>query len=179
MPITDGGVPFAPRETSREAAESVTDSVAAIRMRVYRSILGEGMRGRTCDELEIEFARIHETISALLVLSPEHARLFAQAGWSKDDVRRYVYGHATNTLAELAAVGKEAVSKNTHWRLPAGHPDAMPVADSPDPVPALNSPAAVQIMVAGANNAGVSAVIETFGPRGNPPAIAKVRDLDD
>jgi len=64
MPITDGGVPFAPRETSREAAESVTDSVAAIRMRVYRSILGEGMRGRTCDELEIEFARIHETISA-------------------------------------------------------------------------------------------------------------------
>ena len=124
-------------------------------------------------------ARIHETISALLVLSPEHARLFAQAGWSKDDVRQYVFGHATNTLAELAAVGKEAVSKNTHWRLPAGHPDAMPVAGSPDPVPALNSPAAVQIMVAGANNAGVSAVIETFGPRGNPPAIAKVRDLDD
>jgi hypothetical protein len=33
--------------------------------------------------------------------------------------------------------------------------------------------------VAGANNAGVSAVIETFGPRGNPPSIAKVRFGDD
>jgi hypothetical protein len=33
-------------------------------------------------------ALIHETISAALVLSPEHARLFAAAGWSKDDVRQ-------------------------------------------------------------------------------------------
>ena len=33
----------------------------------------------------------------------------------------------------------------------------------------LNSPAAVLVVVAGAGNAGVSAVVETFGPRGGLP----------
>lgn len=128
-------------------------------------------------------ARIHETSSALVVLAPEHARLFGQAGWSKDDVRQFIYGHAVNSRAELAMVGKDAISRHTHWRLPADHPDAVPDRASsganPDLVPVLNSPAAVQLMVAGANNAGVSAVIETFGPRGEPPSIAKVMDTDN
>jgi hypothetical protein len=127
-------------------------------------------------------ALVHETISALVVLGPEHARLFAAAGWGKDEVRRFVYDHAANTRAELAAVGKDAVSRHTHWRLAADHPDAMPdrasSGENPDLVPALISPAAVQIMVAGADNAGVSAVIETFGPRGGSPSIARVGDVD-
>jgi hypothetical protein len=128
-------------------------------------------------------ALIHRTTSSLLVLAPEHARLFAGAGWSKDDVRQFIYDHAVNSRAALAAVGKDAISQHTRWRLPADHPDA--IADeasapgNPDLIPALNSLAAVQLMVAGANNAGVSAVIETFGPRGTPPSIAKVRDLVD
>jgi hypothetical protein len=128
-------------------------------------------------------ALIHRTTSSLVVLAPEHARLFAVAGWSKDDVRQFIYARAVNSRAELAAVGKEAISQHTRWRLPADHPDAIPddasVSGNPDLIPALNSPAAVQLMVAGANNAGVSAVIETFGPRGTPPSIAKVRDVDD
>lgn len=128
-------------------------------------------------------ALIHRTTSSLVVLAPEHARLFAGAGWSKDDVRQFIYDHAVNSRAALAAVGKDAISEHTRWRLPADHPDAIPddasAAGNPDLVPALISPAAVQLMVAGANNAGVSAVIETFGPRGNPPSIAKVRGLDD
>ncbi len=63
MPITTEGVPFASRETSRKAADSVSD-VADIRMRVYARILQAGASGRTCDELEVEFGRIHETVSA-------------------------------------------------------------------------------------------------------------------
>ena len=126
-------------------------------------------------------ALIHRTTSSLVVLAPEHARLFAGAGWTKDDVRQFIYDHAVNSRAALAAVGKEAISQHTRWRLPADHPDAIAddasAGGNPDLVPALSSPAAVQLMVAGANNAGVSAVIETFGPRGNPPSIAKVRDL--
>jgi len=39
----------------------------------------------------------------------------------------------------------------------------------------LNSPAAVLVVVAGAGNAGVSAVVETFGPRGGPPPVTRVR----
>jgi hypothetical protein len=119
-------------------------------------------------------ALIHETISACVVLGPEHAQLFGRAGWSKDDLRQFLYGRATHTRAELAAVGKEAVSSRTRWRLPADHPDAKPDSQPDGAVRVLNSPAAVQVVVAGANNAGVSAVIETFGPRGGPLATARV-----
>jgi hypothetical protein len=34
-------------------------------------------------------------------------------------------------------------------------------------------------MVAGADNAGVSAVVETFGERGNPPSVVKVEDANE
>jgi hypothetical protein len=121
-------------------------------------------------------ALIHETISACLALGPEHAHLFARAGWSKDDLRGFVYEHAVNTREALAAAGKDAVSGKTRWRLSSAHSEAVPdsTADS-DVVRVLGSEQAVQIVVAGAHNAGVSAVIETFGPRGGPPSIASVK----
>jgi hypothetical protein len=118
-------------------------------------------------------ALIHETISACLALGPEHARLFANAGWSKDDLRRFVYAHAVNRRDALVAVGKDAVSGKTRWRLSSQHPDSIPDSTAgADEVRVLGDEQAVQIVVVGADNAGVSAVIETFGPRGGPPAIA-------
>jgi hypothetical protein len=120
-------------------------------------------------------ALVHETISGCLILGPEHAAVFARAGWSKADIQQFVYEHAGRTREELGAVGKDAISRNTRWRLPADHPDAMPDRHSEEersgPIRVLNSPEAVLVVVAGANNAGVSAVAETFGPRGGPPAI--------
>jgi hypothetical protein len=126
-------------------------------------------------------ALIHEFSSALLVLSPEHAHVFAGAGWSKDDIRRFIHEHAVHSRAQLAAVGKDAISRQTRWRLPADHPDAIPDSASasgdPDRVPMLLSPDAVQIVVAGANNAGVSAIMEVFGPRDSALPMVKIRDL--
>jgi hypothetical protein len=119
-------------------------------------------------------ALVHETISACLVLSPEHAHVFARAGWSKADVRQFVYEHAGRTRAELAAVGKDAISRSTRWRLPADHPEAMPDGRPDEFVRVLNSPEALLTVVAGANNAGVSAVAETFGPRGGRPPITRI-----
>jgi hypothetical protein len=124
-------------------------------------------------------ALVHETISGCLVLGPEHAALFDRAGWSKADVRQFVYEQAANPRARLAEVGKDAVSRHTRWRVPAGHPDAVPdtaTGTGQDDVPVLNSPEALLVVVAGANNAGVSAVAETFGPRGGTPATARVAD---
>ncbi|MEV5411350.1 hypothetical protein AB0K60_21225 [Thermopolyspora sp. NPDC052614] len=126
-------------------------------------------------------ALLHETTSVLLVLGPEHAQMFASAGWGKQDVRRYVYEKAVNSRALLKAHGKDAISRRSRWRLPSDHPDAIPDTaagtDTPDLVPALNSPEAILIAVAGANNAGVSTIVETFGPRGGAPSIVPVRDL--
>ena len=63
------------------------------------------------------------------------------------------------------------------WRLPADHPDALPVSGTSEVFHVLTSPEAVLVVVAGAGNAGVSAVVETFGARGGPPPVVRVRDL--
>ena len=75
---------------------------------------------------------------------------------------------------ELVAAGKEAVSSRTRWRLPADHPDALPVSGDSEAFHVLTSPEAVLVVVAGAGNAGVSAVVETFGARGGPPPVVRV-----
>jgi hypothetical protein len=119
-------------------------------------------------------AFVHPTVSAAVVLSPEHARLFSAAGWSKPDLRQFLYDHAIITAPELARAGKDALSSRTRWRLPADHPDALPGSVAVGTVRALNSPEAVLVVVAGAGNAGVSAVVETFGPRGGPPPVVRI-----
>lgn len=126
-------------------------------------------------------ALIHEYTSALLVLTPEHADVFATAGWSKDDLRQFVFVHATRTREELSAVGKDALSRKSRWRLSSQHPDSMPdtasATDDPSLVRVLSHPTSIQIMVAGADNAGVSAVVEVFTlnpPRENPYSYSKI-----
>lgn len=155
-----------------------TDSVAT--MFVIRSVVHiEARHTMVPEQLALDFvdtiarsgALIHEYTSTLLVLVPEHAALFANAGWSKDDLRNFLFENATRTRAELAAVGKDALSNRTRWRLPSDHPDATPdtasTTDTPDTVRLLSHPSSVQIVVAGADNAGVSAVVEVFTL--NPP----------
>ena len=133
------------------------------------------------DSIRRTGALIHEYTSALLVLVPEHADLFAAAGWSKDDVRQAVFERVVRPRAELAAAGKDAVSHKTRWRLSAQHPDAIPDTtagtDTPDTVPLLSHPTSIQVVVAGANNAGVSSVVEVFTlnpPRATPYSMSKI-----
>jgi hypothetical protein len=119
------------------------------------------------DTLARTGALLHEFTNGFIVLGPEHARLFGDAGWTKADLRQFVFDHGFRTRSELAAVGKDAISPSTHWRVPGSHPDAVPdqaaAAADPGQVPVLRSPDSVQVVVAGANNAGVSAVVEVFG----------------
>jgi hypothetical protein len=125
-------------------------------------------------------ALVHETTSGCVVLGPEHAQLFARAGWSKADVQRALYDRALVSRDLLKAVGKDALSRKSRWRLPSDHPDAMAdespaVQGHPGAVRTLNSPGAVVVVVAGAANAGVSTILETLGPRGGPPAVTRVQ----
>ena len=124
--------------------------------------------------------------AALAGCRPEYFPVLV-AAWESlvDDVRQAVYERAVLSWADLVAAGKDAVSSHTHWRLPAAHPDALPASSGPassGPVSGgpgafrvLNSPGAVLVVVAGAANAGVSAVVETFGPRGGPPPVVRVQ----
>ena len=78
-------------------------------------------------------------------------------------MRQAVYERAVLSWADLVAAGKEALSSHTHWRLPAAHPDALPVpaavSAAGEDFFALNSAGALLVVVAGAANAGVSAVV--------------------
>ncbi|WP_146341340.1 hypothetical protein [Nesterenkonia sp. NBAIMH1] len=125
------------------------------------------------DSIRRTGALIHEYTSALLVLVPEHANLFAAEGWSKDDLREAVFERVKRTRTELAAAGKDAISKKSRWRLPSAHPDATAdvatESKMPETVPLLSAPSSIQVMVAGANNAGVSSVVEIFTL--NPPRL--------
>jgi hypothetical protein len=158
-----------------------TSTVTALTMRsvvhieARHTTVPEQLALDIADTIRRTGALIHETISACIALGPEHAELFAQHGWGKDELRRFVYERSVNSRETLAAVGKDAVSGQTRWRLSGTHPDAVPdsAADS-EQVRVLNSEQAIQIVVVGAHNSGVSAVIETFGPRGGPPAIAPI-----
>jgi hypothetical protein len=124
-------------------------------------------------------ALLHQSVSACLVLCPEHAHLLADAGWTKRDVSVFVHEQSFVTREHLDRVGKGAVSRTSRWRVPADHPDAEidpgPAPDR-DGVHALTSPEAVLVVVAGAANSGVSAVVETFGPRGDPPAVVRIAE---
>ena len=154
------------------------DSVAT--MFVIRSVVHiEARHTMVPEQLALDFvdticrtgALIHEYTSTLLVLVPEHAELFANAGWSKEDLRAFIFENAVRDRADLARVGKDALSNKTRWRLPAEHPDSTPdtasKSETPDRVRLLSHPTNVQIVVAGADNAGVSAVVEIFTL--NPP----------
>jgi hypothetical protein len=122
-------------------------------------------------------ALLHQSVSVCVVLCPEHARLLADAGWTKRDVSAFLHEHSFLSRDELDRAGKGAVSRISRWRVARDHPDAVVDAGADparDGVHALTSPDAVLVVVAGASNSGVSTVVETFGPRGGRPAVTPV-----
>jgi hypothetical protein len=82
--------------------------------------------------------------STIVVMGPEHAQLIARQGWSKQDVKRYLWEHCGKTKAELLRYGKL-------------HPD---YEHEPEDAFIRHSagPEDIWLLVAGANNGGVSSV---------------------
>ncbi|UUT36202.1 hypothetical protein [Microbacterium elymi] len=105
------------------------------------------------DTIQRSGAWIFRHSSVGIVLNPDHARVFAEAGMSKQDVREWLVAHAGRTEGELAAVGKGLS------RLPEGpFPD-----DHFHPVFADASAVSLPIIVAGSPNAAMSMVFRVFG----------------
>jgi hypothetical protein len=173
---------------SLAADNDVGPADSAVSATVIRSVLHIEARHTTAPEqLAADFADslcrtgalVRARASGYVVLNPEHARLFDKHGWSKADVRAAIAELGWRTYRDMAAAGKEAVAGGTGWRLPADHPDALPqeVPEDPEtPVQLIVSPEAVQIVVAGAPNAGVSSIVETFGPFDRAPAVVTVEE---
>jgi hypothetical protein len=81
---------------------------------------------------------------AVVVMGPEHAQLIARQGWSKQDVKQFLWENFGKTKRELRRYGKL-------------HPD---IEDEPEDafIRVTSSPDWILLVVAGANNGGVSTV---------------------
>jgi hypothetical protein len=165
---------------------SATDSaVTAMTMRstihieARHTAVAEQLLGDLANTIARTGALLHETISSCLVLCPEHANLLANNGWDKPSIKTFLFETATCDRQTLERVGKSAVSRKTRWRVPRDHADAaldQRIEENAGALRVLTCPEAVQVVVAGASNSGVSTVVDTFGPRGTSPAVTRVKE---
>ncbi|HEU0166244.1 MAG TPA: hypothetical protein VFS62_00600 [Chloroflexota bacterium] len=121
--------------------------------------------------------------AVLVVMGPEHAELLASRGWSKERVRQFLFEHCGRRLGELRRMGKgefeELIGTPGEYRLVDESHRPMPgAATLPDDhfVRFCGATDDILLVVAGANNAGVSTVVPGLGTREGPPfPIAPVR----
>jgi hypothetical protein len=166
--------------TDSAVTSTVIRSVLHIEAR--HTIVPEQLVHDLADSLCRTGALVRPNAAGFIVLNSEHARMFDKHGWSKADVRQAIVDAGFRTYRDLAASGKEAIAHGTGWRLPADHPDAIPQevpADLDTPVQLIKSIESVQVVVAGAPNAGVSSIVETFGFWDRPMAMVKVEETEE
>jgi hypothetical protein len=98
---------------------------------------------------------------AVVVIGPEHANIMAGKGWSKQDVKRFLWEHYGKTKRELRSFGKII-------GLDAEADDAF-ISSAP-------TPESLTIVVAGAANAGVTTICPNFLPSSGMHATRPLRD---
>ena len=89
----------------------------------------------------------------LLVLGPSIARVIAEDGWSKDDVRRYLRDHVTITAAQAETyalqVGATQFTLEAHVKAGVLPAEYAVSAEPERPVPVFVQPEKIGILVAG------------------------------
>jgi hypothetical protein len=146
--------PWEPLHVERGyAAEASTVTVQMIRSDVYvehrSSQVPEEILNTLADSMSsaglwTQVTDKRNLLGAVVVIGPEHAQLLARQGWSKRDVKQYLFEHFGKTAGELRRYGK----------LP---PEAAE-ADDATFVPCTTSVEWLMVVVAGANNGGVSTI---------------------
>jgi hypothetical protein len=84
-----------------------------------------------------------------VVMGPEHAGIIGRHGWSKEDVKIFLYENFKRPLADFARAG---------MTIPSGNPRAITI-DGVEYQHGCRGPQDILLVVAGGNNAGVSSVI--------------------
>jgi len=104
----------------------------------------------------------------LVVMGPEHAQLCASQGWSKHDVKHYLFEHYGRTVGELKRMGKghvEAAAGSFRLVDRPSHQLMEGTESLPDDhfwrfARSVND---IMLCVAGANVAGISTVVPPIG----------------
>ena len=93
----------------------------------------------------------------LMVLSPTHARIIGGDGWSREDVKYFVFDKARRRLGELREIGYYNIGGTMYW------PPWIDTEDDDTLVPIVLRPQDVKIIVAGGEVGGYSSIVFCFG----------------
>ena len=98
----------------------------------------------------------------LVVLGPEHARILAEAGWRKRDIKLYLFEHARKPVALLRKGGPPQgdVRRELFW------PRHIDPFDDAQMVPVVRRPDNIHIFVAGGAGGPHSAYLPGWGSAG-------------
>ncbi len=153
----EGGAPWLPLGLERGVPEG-TSSVTAFAASGPRQIMNEWTTDpvelATTIVAEIKATMLHYSIwsgNYAVVVPPQLRQVFHDAGWSKNDLRQFVFEHAVVTRSDWIAVGKAAVvnDKNRDYEYRA-----------------LPSPDHLLLVAAGGEAGGFAAVIPPWlGPK--------------
>jgi len=100
-------------------------------------------------------------VDQLLILAPAHAQLIADAGWSKQEIRNFVYEKARISIAEGEAAGMRLLP----WSAKEWLEWVTTVTDKSTLVPLLERPASLVIIVAGATASANSTFVPCSATR--------------
>ena len=92
----------------------------------------------------------------LIVMCPTHARVLADEGWSKDDVKYYLWENARKPLWKLKQGGNYGWGGGPNW------PKWIDTEDDSSSVPVVFKSEDIIIMVAGGEVGGYSSVVFCF-----------------
>jgi len=103
----------------------------------------------------------------LVVIGPEHAATIAKHGWTKDDVRYYLYQNARSNIDKLRFNGRYGWTWNNNWPkwYDRKNPDEM--------IPIVPRPDDIHILYAGGSAGRFSVVVPGWG-RISPKIVTKV-----
>ena len=108
-------------------------------------------------------------VTPVIGLTPLVAGIIARDGYSKDDVRRYVFEHATVSARDADAnLNRHQLGLNLHESVRLGRlPPRFAQSDDPDRrVPVVHKPGEINIVVTGSPDRNRSFIAAQFGHQG-------------
>jgi hypothetical protein len=171
--------PWAPLHVERGFAAG-TSAVTVFACEAPQSVLCQGTPAEMlyvlCDNLATLGNNNTQTGGqTLVVLNPRIAREFAQAGWSKHDVRLHLWENARRTSSELRECGEHQRGQRKGL-IQTGRTLARYDWDGPDKlIPVTDRPEDILIVVAGGDTY-FAAVLPGWGSYGGYAATAAVRE---
>lgn len=96
----------------------------------------------------------------VVVVGPEHAATFAEAGWSREDLQYFLFDKARRTIAQLRRGGRWTEETFPYW------PRWVDITEDDERLPIVAEPQDIFVFVAGGDAGRFSAFIPGWGALG-------------